>query len=184
MRAFWEFGFETTSIADLTKAMGISPPSLYAAFGDKRALFEEAVARFQATQGAPLFRGLEEEPTAHGGVARMLQDVAAGYTNPANPPGCMVIAATTNIGPGHADLQASLRVLRVDMQLAIEGKIRAGVQAGELPADTDVRPLALFYAATVAGMSTQARDGASRADLEQIAASALRAWPVPAGDGP
>jgi AcrR family transcriptional regulator len=176
VRVFWDLGFETTSIADLTRAMGINPPSLYATFGDKQALFREAVQRFQDTQGAMLFRALGEEPTARRSIERLLMDVAAGYTDPANPPGCMVISAATNIGPGHVHLQQSLRAIRLDMRASIERKLAAGVASGELPPDTDVAALALFFAATIEGMSTQARDGATRAELEVIATRALRAW--------
>ena len=176
MRVFWELGFEVTSIADLTSAMGINPPSLYATFGDKQALFQEAVQRFQDTQGAMLFRALGEESTARRSIARLLLDVAAGYTNPANPPGCMVISAATSIGPGHVHLQRSLRAIRLDMRANIEQRLAAGVTSGELPPDTDVSALALFFAATIEGMSTQARDGATQAELEVIAARALRAW--------
>jgi AcrR family transcriptional regulator len=176
MRVFWQYGFDGTSIALLTQSLGINPPSLYAAFGDKRTLYEEAIERFRTTQGAMLFRALVEETETRTAIARLLHDLADGYTHPDNPPGCMVISSATSIGPGYPDLQAALREIRVDMRHVIEKKLREGVQTGQLPPETNTHALALFLSATIQGMSTQARDGATRADLRQIAESALQAW--------
>ena len=178
---FWEHGYDATSIALLTEAMGIGAPSLYAAFGDKRALFDEALDRYLRTYGAFTARALAEEPTAREAVERLLREAAAAYTGAGHPPGCLLITAATNCTPGSAGVKARLRDLRAQGHLALEQKIAAAVQAGELPAGTDARALATFCAATLQGMCAQARDGATRSDLAAIAAAALRAWPSPAG---
>ncbi|MBE1471723.1 TetR/AcrR family transcriptional regulator [Kibdelosporangium phytohabitans] len=177
LEAFWEHGFEATSVAGLTKAMGIGPPSLYAAFGDKKALFREAVAVYQRTHGAFAARALAEEPTARQGIARMLHEAATQYTSPAHPRGCLIISAAVNCTPDSADIEQHLRDERNANVADLERRIQSDVDSGTLPAGTNARALAVFTAATLQGMSQQARDGASREDLEAVAASSMLAWP-------
>ncbi|WP_084964448.1 TetR/AcrR family transcriptional regulator [Thermoactinospora rubra] len=174
---FWRHGYEATSVAALTEAMGIRPPSLYAAFGDKRRLFEEVVRRYQETHGAFTTRALREEPTAHAAIGRMLRELAVEYTDPAHPPGCLIISGAVNCGPESAQVQEWLRGFRDAAKAALRAKIEADVAAGLLPAGTDSAGLAAFYASVIQGMSTQARDGASREDLARIAELAMRVWP-------
>jgi len=167
---FWEHGYEATSIAQLTQALGIGAPSLYAAFGDKRSLFAEALDRYMGTYAAFTQTALAEEPDARAAVVRLLHEAAAAYTRPGRPHGCMLISATTNCSPQSADVAAQLRELRAVGASALEEKI-----AAEYP--DHAQALATFYGATLRGMSALARDGATQADLEQIAETALRAWP-------
>jgi TetR/AcrR family transcriptional regulator, copper-responsive repressor len=165
---FWRHGYEATSIASLTAAMGINPPSLYAAFGDKQRLFTEAVERYQRHQGAYAARAIAEEPTARAAIERLLHEVAAEYTDPAHPWGCLIISAAVNCGT--PAVEAQLR----DEREATKAAFRARI-AADLPAEADA--LATFYAAVVQGMSAQARDGASREELERVADRAMLAWP-------
>ncbi|GAB3875176.1 TetR/AcrR family transcriptional regulator [Kibdelosporangium lantanae] len=169
IRVFWANGYDPTSITELTRAMNIGAPSLYAAFGDKRALFHEAVATYQATYGAFTAQAMAEEPTARAAVSRMLHEAADHYTDDTHPHGCLVISAATNCTT--PDVATWLRTLRADNVKAIEDLI-----ATEYPA-AQARALALFTATTIQGMSQQARDGAERADLEAVADVAMRAWP-------
>lgn len=178
---FWEHGYDATSIALLTTALGIGAPSLYAAFGGKRALFLEALHRYNRTYGAFTERALAEEPDARDAVERLLREAAAAYTRPDRPRGCLLITAATNCSPQSADIATQLRELRAAGARVLEDKIAAAAQTGELPAHADAHALATFYAAVLQGMSAQARDGAARTDLEQIAETALQAWPSAAG---
>jgi AcrR family transcriptional regulator len=184
---FWEHGYDATSIALLTRALGIGAPSLYAAFGDKRALFLEVLDHYIRTYGAFTQRALAEEPNARDAVERLLREAAAAYTRPDRPRGCLLITAATNCSPQSAGIAAQLRELRAAGVRALEDKIAAAARTGELPTGTDARALATFCSAVIQGMSAQARDGAARTDLEQIAAAALQAWPSApgqwAGDG-
>ncbi|MGW6687930.1 TetR/AcrR family transcriptional regulator [Streptomyces sp. NPDC054961] len=175
MFAFWENGYEATSISDLTASLGIGAPSLYAAFGDKRTLFDEVVAAYGGRYAQFAAVALAEEPTAREAVGRVLREAAGIYTDPAHPPGCMVISAAVNTTS--QEVARALRERREAGQVMFEHRIRADVAAGVLAADTDVRALARYAGAVLQGMSQQARDGASRGELEAVADVALRAWP-------
>ncbi|WP_155060681.1 TetR/AcrR family transcriptional regulator [Streptomyces blattellae] len=173
--AFWEHGYEATSVSDLTRAMGIGTPSLYAAFGDKQALFAEVVSAYGTRYGSFSDRALAEEPTARAAVARVLREAAAEYTAVGRPHGCLVVHAAINCSS--PAVEASLRERRNAGIAAFERRIRAGVAAGELPADTDAASLARHTGAMLQGMSQQARDGASREELESLAEIAMTIWP-------
>ncbi|MEU5838087.1 TetR/AcrR family transcriptional regulator [Streptomyces diacarni] len=175
LEEFWTHGYDTTSIASLTKAMGINPPSLYAAFGGKRQLFDEAVRLYVRAYAA----GPPQGPDARTALARMLRGLAADYTDPTHPPGCFIITGATNCTPDSQDVKAMLRAMREETKVSIAACIRADIDAGRLPADTDAEGLAAFYAAVIQGMNQQAWDGAGRETLERVADSAMAAWPVP-----
>ncbi|WP_194294005.1 TetR/AcrR family transcriptional regulator [Streptomyces sp. RB17] len=175
LMAFWEHGYEATSVADLTRIMGIGAPSLYAAFGDKRTLFEEVVRLYTDTYGAFGERALAEEPTARAAVERTLREAAAEYTDPAHPYGCLVVHAATNCTS--PEVERLLRERRNAGIAALESRIRADVAAGRLPAGTGAAALARHAGAMIQGMSQQARDGASRGELEALAEIALSIWP-------
>ncbi|GAA3836624.1 TetR/AcrR family transcriptional regulator [Streptomyces chiangmaiensis] len=173
--AFWERGYEATSVADLTQVMGIGAPSLYAAFGDKRSLFEEVVGVYTDRYGSFGARALAEEPTVRGAFQRMLREAADLYTAPGHPHGCLVIHAATNCTT--PEVEESLRVRRNEDIAAFESRVGAGIAAGELPAGTDARALARYARAIIQGMSQQARDGASREELAALADMAMSIWP-------
>ncbi len=134
LMAFWEHGYEATSVSDLTRIMGIGAPSLYAAFGDKRTLFEEVVRVYADTHGAFGDRALAEEPTARAAVERTLREAAVEYTDPAHPYGCLVVHAATNCTS--PEVEELLRERRNASIAALESRIRA---------DTAGRPAAGRY---------------------------------------
>ncbi|MEU5807396.1 TetR/AcrR family transcriptional regulator [Streptomyces sp. NPDC047718] len=175
MLAFWENGYEATSISDLTASLGISAPSLYAAFGDKRKLFDEVVVVYGGRYGDFASAALAEEPTARAAMERILREAAEVYTDPAHPPGCLVISAAVNTTS--QEVAEALRERRAAHMAAFESRVRADVAAGVLPADTDPRALARYAVSVLQGMSQQARDGASREELGAVAELAVRAWP-------
>ncbi|HKX41218.1 MAG TPA: TetR/AcrR family transcriptional regulator, partial [Burkholderiaceae bacterium] len=180
MHVFWERGYEAASISDLTAAMGITPPSLYTAFGDKEKLFLEAIERYALGPGSAGPRALAEEPTARGAIERWLLEAADELTRPCHPKGCMVVMATTNCSVAAERVQTALAKRRAAAMATVKSRIQSGVEQGELPADTDAKVLANFYSTVYQGMSMQAKDGASRASLLATAEAAMRAWPVAA----
>jgi AcrR family transcriptional regulator len=177
VREFWSRGYEATSVADLAHAMGIAMPSLYAAFGDKKALFREAVARYQATYGRSVFTG-PATGTARDAVESMLRSAARDYTDPSHPAGCLVITAATNCTAAAGDIQEELRAIRNANIDTLGGLIDRDIAAGQLPRSTDSSTLARFYGTVIQGMSQQARDGATPAELLAVTDAALRAWPA------
>ncbi|MBN6058548.1 TetR/AcrR family transcriptional regulator, partial [Nonomuraea sp. RK-328] len=159
--------------------MGIRPGSLYAAFGDKKTLFKEAVAAYgRSPVGAFMAVALEEEPTARSAFTRILREAAAIYPDPSHPAGCLTICAATNVGVEDEEVEAFLRELRNANLVAFEARLRAAQEAGELPAGADPRALAAYLAAVIQGMSQRARDGATAAELAATADLALAAWPA------
>ncbi|SCF15469.1 transcriptional regulator, TetR family [Micromonospora marina] len=177
-RLFWEHGYEATSIGELTRAMGIKPGSLYAAFGDKKTLFKEVVHTYgRSPVGAFIGTALEEEPTARGAFRRILREAAAVYPDPSHPAGCLTISAATNVTVQDAEVAAFLRDLRNANLAAFETHLKTAQQQGELSAAANPRALAAYFAAVIQGMSQRARDGATTTELTETAELALSAWP-------
>lgn len=179
MHVFWERGYEAASITDLTTAMGITPPSLYTAFGDKEKLFLEAIERYALGPGSAGPRALAEEPTARGAIERWLREAADELTRPCHPKGCMVVMATTNCSVAAEHVQTALTKRRAAAIASIKSRIQQGIDSGELPLETDPKALSNFYSTVYQGMSMQAKDGATRASLMATVDTAMRAWPAP-----
>ena len=177
MYLFWSRGYEATSVSDLTESMGITPPSLYAAFGDKKRLFLEAVDRYQAGPGSFAQRALCDEPTAERAMRRLLMDTVESFCDPKHPKGCMVVLSATNCTAESSDVLDALTDRRCAAERVIRNRIAAGLAAGELPAGTDVDALAGMVVTTLYGLSIKARDGASRTSLRKIVEQTLQAWP-------
>lgn len=164
---FWENDFESTTIRRLADAMQIGLPSLYAAFGDKRKLFDEVVQLYRSSPEYTVGYGLEQLP-AREAVARMLRRAATIYTDPAHPRGCLLLSQP-GLGRERETAQATLRELLAD---------------GRDLAPSDLDAATSFYAALLRGMSAQARDGASREELLEVAAVGMAAWSAIAGREP
>ena len=177
MHVFWERGYEAASISDLTSAMGITPPSLYTAFGDKEQLFLEAIERYALGYGSAGVRALKEEPTARSAIERWLLEAANELTQPCHPKGCMVVMAATNCSATAERVQDALLLRRTEAIANVGRRIQGGIDNGELPSDTDAQDLANFYATIYQGMSMQAKDGATHESLMATVRTAMRSWP-------
>jgi AcrR family transcriptional regulator len=175
MEVFWRQGFEGSSLQDLTKAMGINPPSLYAAFGDKERLYLECVERYQAKHGGAC--PYESEPTARGAIAKLLLYMATELTKACNPRGCMMVMSAATCSGSSEEMQSALHERRKSSRAHIKERIDRGIREGDVAPGVDSAALADFYAAVMSGMSLQARDGASRKSLLATVETAMRAWP-------
>ncbi|WP_280363201.1 TetR/AcrR family transcriptional regulator [Nocardia wallacei] len=177
MEVFWEHGYEGASMSDLTSAMGINSPSLYAAFGSKERLFRESVGLYGTSEGGYTARALRAEPTARAAVEAMLRDNARAYVDGTTPRGCMVVLA----GSAYTTRNTAIRDFLTEKRRAtgedIRRRLDRGVTEGDLPADTDTAELAAFYATVLFGLSVQARDGADLSQLNRAIDRALAAWP-------
>lgn len=176
MTVFWQRGYEGASLSDLTAAMGINSPSLYATFGSKAALFREAVELYDRTEGEITYRALHEEATARGAVEAMLRGNAIAYCEPEKPRGCMIVLAATNCTLENDAIRAFLAASRRETQAQLRRRLDRGVADGDLPHGTDTASLAAFYSAVLWGLSIEARDGASRERLEAIVDHAMAGW--------
>lgn len=177
MRLFWQKGFDATSIADLTAAMGIASPSLYAAFGSKEALYAEALDHYCTTYGAWGWKNFFAATTAREAVRAWLMDSAAFFTGSVVdvPLGCMVTLSSVSTA-AHQELCELTRMARTAPRAVVMTRLEQGVAQGEIPVSVDLDALARFVHTVQNGMSLQARDGASRAELEAVTEVAMRSW--------
>lgn len=177
MLAFWRHGYETTSIVDLTTAMGITAPSLYTAFGDKRQLFLETVELYLGDPGER-GRAINEATSAFEAASGLLDAVAISYTSNETPPGCLLASATATGSPGAIDVQRAVADVRRGLSAQLATRIKADITEGLLPSDCDANGLAQFIVAVTQGMSVLARDGGTRSQLLAVARAAMMTWPV------
>lgn len=177
MLLFWRHGYEATSLSDLRTAMGVTSPSIYAAFGDKKTLFLEAVHRYLS---GPVTseRIIAEAATARDAAWGLLRSSAIGFTGTETPPGCLLASSAISCSTAAADVQAALATLRRGIETMLRDRIARAVRTGEMPADADADALAGHVTAVIQGLSTLARDGASREKLMRVASAAMAAWPV------
>ena len=176
LKVFWRKGFEGASLADLTKAMRINRPSLYAAFGNKESLFRKAVDRYQAQQ-ACYFQKALDAPTARAAMEQLLQGTIDVLTKPGNPGGCLLVQGALCGDKDTEAIQKSLARQRAESEAAIRTRLRRAQNEDDLPADANPADLARYFATVMHGMSVQSSGGAKRADLLRVARLALLALP-------
>ncbi|KKC34827.1 TetR/AcrR family transcriptional regulator [Devosia psychrophila] len=176
MLTFWRHGYETSSISDLTAAMGITAPSLYTAYGDKKQLFLEAM-RLYAGSPYDMEQALVEAPTSRDAAQRMLIAAAEAFTGELTPRGCLLASATASGSGASADVQSEVAQVRREIQSRLQNRIDRDVAQALLPVGTDSHSLATLVIALIQGMSVLARDGTDRRDLLAMANFAMNAWP-------
>jgi AcrR family transcriptional regulator len=183
MHLFWRHGYEATSVAELTRAMGITPPSLYAAFGDKQRLFLETVHRYLGGTEA-VERSIAGAASAHDAARDLLRAAVLGDTGDDTPAGCLLASSLVTSSVEAADIREALAQIRRAIEAALRARIERDIREGLMPAGTDAEMLAGHVFAVVQGMSTLAKDGAGRDKLLRIVQSAMACWPTPATNSP
>lgn len=174
---FWRRGYEPTTIAELCQAMEINPPSLYSAFGNKTSLFMEAVNFYEKTYWKAPSHKFIEEADIYRAVDDFFKESARILLSPDLPCGCMVVLAAINVSADAQEITSSIRELRFATKDMFTERVRRGMTDGQLPPDTDVIALAGALNTMLEGLSIQARDGLSQAELERIASHAVRLLP-------
>lgn len=172
MDVFWAKGYEGAQLNDLTAAIGVTPPSFYAAFGSKEAAFREAIDLYVETVGLKPRRALEQARTAKDGLRAMLEasiDVALS----SKPGGCLLILGVVNCLPENEAVREHLMTVRRKTVEMIAARLERGVRDGDLPPDARIEDLANFFHGIAQAISFQARDGASRDQLEALIEPAL-----------
>lgn len=180
MRVFWEQGYEGASLTDLTKAMGITRTSMYAAFGNKEDLFHKALDRYSegpASYGALAMR----EATAQQVAVAFLNGSVRATTRPGCPTGCLSVQGSLAAGGPGSKARDALVVWRNEHTAALRDRFRRAVDEGDLPPDADPALLARFLMTVANGIAVQAVSGATRDEVQQVADMALRSWPPAAG---
>jgi AcrR family transcriptional regulator len=177
MKLFWIKGYEATSIADLTHALGIGVKSLYAAFGSKDELYAEALRCYSATYENLVLGRFRAASTARDAALAYLWDSAAAMTGSDFdlPHGCLVTLGTVG-SDGHAELETLMRTTRGGAFDVLASRLERAIVEGELPKSVDVTTLARFLQTVQSGMAIRARDGADRAELQAVAEMAIAGW--------
>jgi AcrR family transcriptional regulator len=173
MLLFWERGFEGASMADLTQAMGLSPSSIYAAFGDKHALFSLAVKRYINSRAQYVVRALEE-PTIEKVIRALFDNSVAFLTTPGHPPTCMTLAGAMGCSVDAAPARELMTQIRKQNEAAIRERLLVARKSGELPKNIDVDDYTRYLSSILAGLSIQAANGSTKAELKRTSQMALR----------
>jgi AcrR family transcriptional regulator len=177
LQVFWRKGYEGTSLSDLTKAVGVNRPSLYAAFGDKDALFRKALDRYLHGPAAYTQEALKE-PTARAAVERLLRGAADLNTAPHNPGGCLMVQGALASGEVADSIRQELSACRAAGEAAIRRRLQRAKSEGDSSTDADPADLARYIATVLYGMAVQAAGGASRGKLQRVVEMALRTLPL------
>ncbi|MFD4700028.1 TetR/AcrR family transcriptional regulator [Streptomyces niveus] len=176
MVVFWEHGYAGVSLTDLTRAMGITKTSMYAAFGNKEDLFRKALQRYAEGPASYSTRALQE-PTAREVATTYLTGSIHASTLAGCPAGCFGVQgflAAGHLGQSVAD---ELAAWRNDGRAHLRDRFQRAVDENDLPAGTDPDALAHYLMTMANGIAVQAATGATRDELQRVADAALHNWP-------
>jgi AcrR family transcriptional regulator len=176
LRVFWSKGYEGASLTDLTEAMRITRPSLYAAFGNKESLFRKALDLYEQEKLAYMRRALEA-PTARGVAERLLRGAMEAQCSECEPKGCLGVISSVACGAEAEAIREEVIARRQSSHRALVDRFEQAKREGDLPPEADIDGLTGYLFAVMQGMAIQAGAGASRADLERVLATSLTMWP-------
>lgn len=176
LAVFWRHGYEGTSIAALSRAMGINAPSLYAAFGNKQALFAKVVDRY-IEKPASYLRKACEQPTARDVAEKAMSGAIDMVSRPGSGDGCLMVHGALASGPATESVRVALGRRRAGAESFVRHRFERAKAQGDLPASADADQLARYLMTVIWGLSVQAAGGATRPQLLRVATVALHAWP-------
>ena len=177
LRVFWTRGYEGASMAELTAAMGITKPSLYAAFGNKEALFHKALDLYEREKLAYMRTALDA-PTARGVAERLLRGALEMQTHQSEPKGCLGVISSVACSAEAESIKADVISRRASSAAALEHRFEQAQADGELPDGLDAAALTRYLLAIMQGLAVQAGAGASPEQLEQLVNTSLAIWPT------
>jgi len=173
MRLFWERGYEGTSMADLSQAMGIYPSSIYAAFGDKQALFSLAAKRYADVPAQYMVKALEQ-PTLRGFILAAFDNTVEFLGSKEHPSSCFTLTGAISCGVDVEPAKVLMREMRLQNEAAIKARLLKARRAGEFPKEENVDDYTRYLSSLLSGLAIQAANGSTRAELKRTAAVALR----------
>jgi AcrR family transcriptional regulator len=176
LHVFWQKGYEGTSLANLTEALGINRPSLYAAFGSKEGLFLRAVDRYIAGPGAPVSAAMNAD-TAHEVARRMMRFYADAAGQPDRPRGCLLVQGALVCGEEGDSVKRALADKRHFSEGALVARFERARRDGDLAKDARPADLARYVWTVCNGLAVQAVGGATREQLRRVIDIAMRGWP-------
>jgi len=173
MRLFWERGYEGTSMADLSQKMGIHPSSIYAAFGDKQALFALAAQRYADVPAQYMVRALEQ-PTFRDFILAAFDNTVEFLAAKDHPSSCFTLTGAIACGVDTEAAKALMREMRLKNEAAIKARLLRARKAGEFPKDENVDDYTRYLSSLLSGLAIQAANGSTKAELKRTADVALR----------
>ena len=176
MELFWRKGYEGTSLSDLTETLGITRPSLYAAFGNKERLFRTVLKRYEEKVVTYRPKALNA-PTSHEVARELLEGAAKLFGDKSKPAGCLGVQGALARGEDADPIRLELIANRTAGEHAIRQRLERAKTEGDLPADSDPASLARYLSAVLYGMAVLSAGGSSRRELLQVAKMALQNWP-------
>jgi AcrR family transcriptional regulator len=176
LRVFWTRGYEGASLTELTDAMGITRPSLYACFGNKEALFRKALDLYEQEKLAYMQTALEA-PTAREVAERLLRGALAQQSENCDPKGCLGVISSVACSAEAESIKAEVVARRASSMAALVRRFERAKGEGDLPAHVEADALTRYVIALLQGLSVQSGAGASYADLERMVDTALAFWP-------
>jgi len=177
LKVFWQKGYEGTTLPDLTRAMRINRPSLYAAFGNKQSLFKKILHRYNTGPASYVHAALRQ-PTARLVAEKLLQGAIENLTDPSHPRGCLAVQAALACGDNADCMRQELIHQREQLVQALRTRFQQAKKEKDLPRNSNPSDLARYLATLLHGLSVQASSGASKTDLKKVASLALNAWPT------
>ncbi len=180
VEVFWKHGFQDASLNELTEAMGLSKPSLYAAFGDKEALYLKTLGRYVARLIERHAGALNDEPDGRRAVEGFLRSLAAMLADPELPGGCFIINGTADCGGSTipASVEQALRQALQGSEMMVLKRLQRAQAEGQLAPGAHAEALATLFVSIIAGMAVLAKSGAPRAKLDTAIDSVMAAWPA------
>ena len=180
VEVFWKHGFQDASMQELTGAMGLSKPSLYAAFGDKEALYLKTLERYVALLIERHASVLNGEPDGRRAVQGFLRSLAAMLADPDMPGGCFIINGTADCGGSTipASVEMALRGALQGSETMVRERLMRAAREGDLPEHLDPEALAAMFVSVIAGIAVLAKSGAGVAKLETVIETAMGVWPA------
>ncbi|ACY17686.1 TetR/AcrR family transcriptional regulator [Haliangium ochraceum] len=172
LEVFWRHGYEGASLPELTKAMGINRPSMYATFGNKEQLFHKAVARYTEKAGVHREAALAQ-PTARAVVQTLLASTVEHLSRRDTPRGCLTVQGALTCGKGTNEVSAVLIEHRHKADEKLRKRFARAKREGDLPADADPGDLARFVSTVIWGLAVRSTNGASKRELQRVADLAL-----------